>query len=254
MKFLIQKIDNQVRHDFAFTLLESIRFKKWLSGDNISVKYLNTNEDDDSFAFKPFHAKYIPIGSVEFVIQYLGVFYSLYPKPINVPKELFPIANRFIVNGIEKDVDFLADGKYFIKSNDRIKGYNALHNITSLNKPKLRKGNYQFSSKINIDSEWRAFVYQHKLVGLQHYSGDFTVFPNVFTIKNFIDYYKSAAPIAYTLDVSVEEFNHCKTDVIEVHDFFSCGLYGFNDHSILPNMYYRWFIEYLQRNNVTRLF
>lgn len=49
----------------------------------------------------------------------------------------------------------------------------------------------------------------------------------------------------YTLDVSV--FNN-KTSIIEVHDFFSCGLYGFNDFRHLPFMFYRWFNEYINKN------
>jgi hypothetical protein len=247
MKFLIQKIDGEVRHDFSITLLESIRFKGWL-GNRINVKYFNTH-GDDPIIFKPFHSSYVPVGSVEFVSEFLKHFYNISPKPKNIPDELFQCVNRPVFNGTEKDVEKLVNDKWFIKSNDKIKGYTELVKIDDTNRPKLPKGNYQFSEFIKIDSEWRAFVYQSKLVGLQNYSGDFTVFPNVFTIKDFISNYKSA-PVAYTLDVSVEEFNHFKTDVIEVHDFFSCGLYGFADHGILPNMFYRWFIEYLKNNNV----
>jgi hypothetical protein len=48
MKFLIQKINGEIRHDFAFTLLESLRFKKWLSPeDKIVVKFANTFEITD---------------------------------------------------------------------------------------------------------------------------------------------------------------------------------------------------------------
>jgi hypothetical protein len=252
MKFLIQKIDNEIKHDFSFTLMESIRFKEWL-GSRINVKFLNSKTEDKTFEFKPMHSKYVPIGSVEFVSEYLKHFYGLTPKPINIPQELFQHVYRPVFNGTEKDALKLVEGKWFIKSNDKIKGYKEEHKVTPTKKPILPEGNYQFSEHINIDSEWRAFVYQGKLVGLQHYSGEFTVFPNVAQIKYFIARYDNA-PIAYTLDVSVEEFKHCKTDVIEVHDFFSCGLYGFINHAVLPNMYYRWFIEYLQRNNVTRLF
>lgn len=56
-------------------------------------------------------------------------------------------------------------------------------------------------------------------------------------IKQYI-----TAPIAYTLDVGISDG---KTVVIEVHDFFSCGFYGFSDHTIIPFMFSRWFIEYI---------
>ena len=40
----------------------------------------------------------------------------------------------------------------------------------------------------------------------------------------------------YTLDVCVTE-NRERTEIIELHDFFSCGLYGFEDYSVLPIMW-----------------
>lgn len=43
------------------------------------------------------------------------------------------------------------------------------------------------------------------------------------------------APEAYTIDVGVTSDGN--TVLIEVHDFFSCGLYGFDDAKNLPNMY-----------------
>jgi hypothetical protein len=260
IKFLIQKIDGEVRHDFAFTLLESIRFKNWLNNtkDN-KIKFLNTSADlkeIESFIplFKPIHFKYVPIGSVEFVCAFLKHFYDLTPKPVNVPEELFyhpsfDFTKRRIFNGTEKDFK----GKLFVKSNTKIKG---VCGILNEKEPyELPVGEYQFSGVLTIiESEWRAFVYKGKLVGLQNYAGDFTKFPSVGIIKEMIETYKSA-PIAYTLDIGVGRdvydnengmFQYSETFVIEAHDFFSCGLYGFADHAILPNMFYQWFWQYIQ--------
>lgn len=240
MKFLIQKIDNEIRHDFSFTLLESIRYQKWASGDDadVQVKYINSNTNDDVWFFKPFHQHYIPIGSVEFVSSWFQRFHNHKPKPINVPEELFDFTGRGIWNG-DENAYHKGYGQLFVKSNDNIKGFKLLIDDNY----KLFNGNYQFSEVIEIESEWRCFVYQNKLVGLQNYSGDFTMFPIVSHIEMMIKNYKSA-PVAYTLDVGV--FNYCDTFVIEVHDFFSCGLYGFADHRILPFMYSRWHYEYLR--------
>lgn len=52
----------------------------------------------------------------------------------------------------------------------------------------------------------------------------------------------NAAPVAYTLDVGI---SNSKTLIIEVHDFFSCGFYGFSEHKIIPFMFSRWFNEYV---------
>lgn len=241
MKFLIQKIDKEIRHDFAFTLLESIRYHKWLEGDDadVQVKYLNCKANDEVWFFKPFHQHYIPIGSVEFVSSWFQRFHNHKPKPINVPEELFnpKFSQRPIINGNQEKLNEL-EGEWFIKSNDQIKGTSGIFNHEEY----LPEGNYQFSKVINIESEWRAFVYQGKLVGLQNYSGVFSKFPDIESILWMILAYGSA-PVAYTLDVGVNEHH---TFVIECHDFFSCGLYGFADHRILPFMHSRWHYEYLK--------
>jgi len=245
MRFLIQKIDKQIRHDFSFTLLESIRYMNWSSINDdadVVVKYLDYIDFENenwNWIFKPFHQHYIPIGSVEFVTAWFKQFHDHKPLPVNVPEELFGYVERGIFNGPHYDLDDLI-GKRFVKSNDQIKGFQLIIDNTY----PLAEGNYQFSELIEIDSEWRAFVFKGELVGLQNYSGNFKMFPNVSHIEMMIKDYKSA-PIAYTLDVGV--FNYCDTFVIEVHDFFSCGLYGFSDHRILPFMHSRWHYEYLNK-------
>jgi hypothetical protein len=241
MKFLIQKCNGKLVHDFSFTLLQTLEYLNWINDDRpIKHRFINTDITsgrEAPIAFKDCHKSYTPVGSVEFVSQFLKRFYGLTPKPINIPLELFGMTNRKVFNGTDADVP--KDKTYIVKSNDVIKGYmDYVHpNHHSL----LTKGNYQISEVIDIESEWRCFVYHGKLVGLQNYTGDFTVFPNVDVINDMIRIYKSA-PVAYTLDVGVCNQN---TFVIEVHDFFSCGLYGFNDPQALPYMLHRWFNEYI---------
>lgn len=252
MKFLIQKINGKIVHDFSFTLLQTIEFKNWLArgkkSERVLVKYFDSTPEAIDFKFKMIHRHYVPIGTVEFVQAFLHTFYELIPKPINVPEELFPFAHRKIFNGTEKDFK----GKMFVKSNDKIKGCCGIFNE---GEPyELPVGNYQFSDVVGIDSEWRAFVYNGKLIGLENYSGEFTLFPNVFRIKQMIDAYKSA-PVAYTLDIGINDTHTYSDDigtfVIECHDFFSCGLYGFNDVKY-PNMLYQWFWQYVQREMVNK--
>ena len=60
-------------------------------------------------------------------------------------------------------------------------------------------------------------------------------------IKNY-----TTSPKAYTLDIGVNKKDG--TFVIEVHNFFSCGLYGFSDHKLLPLMFISgWKELYKQR-------
>lgn len=232
MKFLIQTIDGQVKHDFAFTLIESCNYHNWLNSDNTSQYILCDTIPTDTNACIPIDVNMnacVPIGSVEFVTDYLQKHYNYTPMPINIPNELLShrFTKRTVVNGTEKDII----GNKFVKSNDKIKSFTEECSTAP-------PGNYQISDIIDIDSEWRCFVYKNKLVGLQNYSGDFCRFPSVSLINSMIEEYKSA-PIAYTLDVGIGGIKG--TFIIEVHDFFSCGLYGFSDHKILPFMFRDWF-------------
>ena len=127
MKFLIQTVNKKVVHDFSFTLLESIRFQNWIRDEKkMKFKLLDYHEvlePDDIYPidFKPIHKDYIPIGSVEFVTEFLQTFYGLTPKPKNVPEELMKeFTGREIFNGTEKDII----GSKFVKSNDKIKFLN----------------------------------------------------------------------------------------------------------------------------------
>jgi hypothetical protein len=234
IKFLIQTIDGEVKHDFSFALIESLRYQAWADKTSpFMYTYMDTNGLRLN-QFKPIYSDYIPVGSVEFVSDFLFQFFGKIPLPINIPAELMSedFTHRHVKNGTELDIV----QKSFVKSNDKIKSFTEICDHAPI-------GNYQISDIIEIESEWRAFVYNGELVGLQNYSGSFTEFPNVYLIKVMINAYKSA-PIAYTLDVAITKGGW--TSVIEAHDFFSCGLYGFADHKILPFMFSRWYQEYIR--------
>lgn len=250
MKFLIQKINKEIRHDFSFTLLESIRYNNWLhNGVEMKCKFIDyiNPYDFKVWEFKDYHSNYVPVGTVEFVLFYMKWFSIPQPLPMNVPDELIPYAGRYIYNCNHMDLEDLNMDRYFIKSADKIKGTAGIINKGEI---PISQGNYQISDVIDIVSEWRCFVYKGELVGIQNYSGDFTLFPSVSRIKEMIQTFKSA-PIAYTLDVGVNKIGRSdvliQTFVIECHDFFSCGLYGFSDHRIYPHMLQRWFNEYKQK-------
>ena len=230
MKFLIQTIDKKIKHDFSFTLIQSIDYHNWLSKG--SIKYKLTEND--------LKKDYTPIGSVEFVHSYMEKYLGSSPNPINVPDELLDskFSHRQIFNGTNADIS----GHLFIKTNDQIKGYVGIINTDENHfvQQSIPIGNYQISEVIDIQSEYRCFVYQNQLVGIQYYSGDFTIFPDVQAILKMIEVYKTQ-PIAYTLDVGVNEKG---TFIIEVHNAYSIGFYGWNDLKLIPLMFNRWYYEY----------
>lgn len=227
MKFLVETENKKIKFDGQFTLIESVKFMNWLTRSK-DYKIIYT----DKLEYKESWKKCIPVGSIDFVSDFLKMYHNKDVKPINVPEELFKYCNRNIFNGTEKDII----GEKFVKSNDKIKSFT---NICS----EAPEGNYQISDLIEIDSEYRCFVYNKELVGIKNYSGDFTIFPDIIKINEMISEYKSC-PIAYTLDIGI---NKDGVFVIEVHDFFACGLYGFQEHKTYIQMLSRWFYEYIKK-------
>lgn len=82
-------------------------------------------------------------------------------------------------------------------------------------------------------------------------NGNFTVFPDyeqILKMKHAFSYLMGQAPVAYTLDIGVKwKEGGNETFVIECHDFYSCGLYGFSDLNKLPFMFNRWHLEHINK-------
>lgn len=81
------------------------------------------------------------------------------------------------------------------------------------------------SELVDFVSEYRCFVHEDTLKGIQFYLGDFKIFPHVGTIEAMIEAYESAN-CAYTLDVGVTADG--RTLLVEVNDMWAIGAYGFN--------------------------
>lgn len=231
--FLIQTVNGEVVHDFTFHLLESIRYNNWFYNEEIYSYVLSDKIKKE--------CDYIPVGNLEFVFEYLKRNHLLESekiKPLNIPNQLMKACflNREVFIS-QKDNISLTD-KRFVKSNSQYKSFVDIVDNTS----SIPNDEYIVSEIVDIDTEWRAFVQQGDLVGLQHYTGDFTTFPDVSLIKEMINTYKDS-PLSYTLDVGV---NDKGTFLIEVHPFVSCGLYGFKDYKKLPIMFIQGF-NYLLR-------
>lgn len=215
-------------HDFSFALIEAIKYNNWYYDEKVYDYIFNSEIIYES--------DYIPIGSVEFVLHCLEKFHNIKNvKPLNIPEELRKpkYLKRWVdiinINTNTTTINFFDKNKsMFIKDNTKIKSVAEIF-IPNRGYP---PGEYLISEFIDIESEWRSFVFNKKLIGLQNYSGDFTMFPNVELINEMIKDYSNNG--AYTLDVGI---NDKGTFVIECHDFFSCGLYGFADYKMLPLMF-----------------
>lgn len=219
-KFIIQKQD-RIQFDFIMETLNAIDFTNWYNNETIySYERVGTIRDEHLSKGN------IPIGTVEFVQEYyrkLGIEESKL-KPINIPEELIKYADRKVWYG---DETTQITKNTFCKSADKLKGF------TDIVYPgcNLEPGKYIFSELIEIESEWRCFVLNGELLGVHNYSNSLGDSPDIGKIKQMISEFGKLK--AYTLDVGVNETG---TFPIEVHDFYSCGLYGFRDYTKLLQM------------------
>lgn len=238
--FLIQTVDNQIVHDFAFYLREAIKYHNWYYNEQVYNYILSETPERPKLNDYQYYSlnDIIPIGTVEFVSEYLKKYYNIQNiKPLNIPQELMQekYLKRWVKYQLNESNVFNAGEKLiFVKDNAKIKGFT---NIIEPTKG-YPKGEYLISEVVDIESEWRCFIYNGEFVGLQNYLGNFTLFPNIKLIKEMISRYKDCPP-AYTLDIGINKIG--ETFILEVHNFFACGLYGFSDHRVLPQMFIKAF-------------
>lgn len=240
--------------DFCYKAKEAIEFRQWYqaSDPNYSDHYvLSTLKDLDQFDKHSF-ASYTPVGTVEFVHKVMKIRGIPIPKPINVPENLFPYAGRKITNGGIETIDQFPTGAY-VKSNDRIKSpINDFYNDWNGWDLSAAKGhNCQFSEIVSdVVSEHRVFVFNGTVRGVGSYDYTNLFNPTQGLDKDFIEdvvkEYKKA-PIAYTLDIGVKKGG--ENFVMEVHNFYSCGLYGWDNPEDYYNMLLGWWKEYVRSCN-----
>ena len=194
----------------------------------------------------------IPVGSLDYVQIFLSLVHGVdHMNPIEVPDVLRQ--DRFLKRkySIRKRDDLPQEGYYFVKDASILKGFTYIGEVESLmvlNPDDQREYLYQVSEVVDIISEYRCFVYHDKLMAINFYDGDCTVFPDISTIKSMIGNYMKddARPRAYTIDVAV--IRDRGTAIIEVHPWVSVGLYGYIFDNSLPYCYRDGFQYYIESN------
>ena len=107
MKFIIQKIDGDIKFDFQLELINSIDAHNFYHPDDkIEIKYGEFLEKIDN------PEEFCPIGSVEYVLNFFKIHFGdeSIPRPINVPYKLmdYTFTKRYIDNiTIEKTADYI---------------------------------------------------------------------------------------------------------------------------------------------------
>ena len=167
----------------------------------------------------------IPIGSIEFVETFLSSRYGIdHLTPIFIPPQIQPKRKTSIVTGSAGVQAFMRQNgldMVFVKSAARVKGDTC--SIIQME---------------DIDLLGRIFVKRGRVVGVRNYGGDEWVVPDRTTVLSMVNAYHVVSPFSYTLDVAAIQNSNgtVYTDIVEVHNFISCGLYGFDTANDLLTM------------------
>lgn len=244
--FLLQLENNGHYSSDVASVAEKIEERNWLyPNDKLEVcetKFENLNKD--------IHKNMIPVGSIEFVNQILSFNGKENMKPVNVPKSL--MQDKYLLRKVEyinskndvlKTFDEWNTNSLFIKSNSGIKTENT--DIYKKTDNIFDDTSYFVSEVVDFISEWRCFVYREQARGIKNYLGDEWILPTKDFIMDCISKIGKSLT-AYTFDVGI--LPNGKTAIIEVHNFVSCGLYGFENNIIIPMIINGYKTEFDKKN------
>lgn len=223
---------------------EALDAHKWLVPEmNSSYRSVTIKQVRD--IVKNTHDTFIvPVGSIEFANTLLQE--KIDPngcvRPINIPYSLQ--RNEWMKRKVlpleifsEDTFKKMPESTLIIKPALIAKLFDAflVNEKTADYAEQLIAGNPVFVSSLikeKILAEWRVFVWRGRIRGYRPYALDHLIVPDERTVESMVAAYTDAPP-AYTLDVAVLDSG--ETVVIEVHNFVSCGLYGF-ESTELPGM------------------
>lgn len=205
---------------------------KVYAGRNLDSYHVISDISDIDKVKSKYTKQIIPIGDLEFMrkaLNYLGASDKAL-TPIEVPDCLLEFVGRLYSKYTGKELLCMPKEfreKHFIKDVDHLKKFNNLlylgNDIANMLEPDT---NYSVSSIVKFDSEFRVFVHRGEVRAVQNYLGDVLTFPKRDIIMDCVKRLNECMPElkSYTLDIGVRSGLTC---VIEVHNFISCGLYGF---------------------------
>lgn len=226
MLFLIQKEDDYL-FDFCNELILSIKHHNWLYNCNdYEYKLINYKELTESY--NDCYKNAIPVGSVNFVKYFYNKYFEINVTPVDIRN----FDKSILLRNIYYSMDEIDKEKtYFIKD---ISDFKRDVLIDKVEQDYFDK-NYLITDIMDIKSEWRVFVLNNQIIDIKNYAGDIFNTPNLNVINNIIRIIDNRFS-SYTIDLAVTDLG---TALLEIHQFFSCGLYGCNDNKNLILMIIR---------------
>jgi len=219
-------------HTFGLTVIDAVRYINCMKGEKV-YDFVLCDRVFRTSRFDYLTKDHVPVGGVGFVLEWFRAMGINHIAPLNIPRALWSKCRRHVCIGRENEVE----GEYMSKSVFTIKD----ESNGSVSCPMPNNAGVRFLTEWvdGVISEWRCFVFERRLVGIQNYSGDPFVVPDEDYIQSIISTYQKTA---YTLDVMVyrragKTQNKPITDILELHEFFACTLYGFADYERLLPMH-----------------
>lgn len=223
MKAYLEKIGGEWLDDFVYMSKEPLKSL------GFEIVAFDGDDIEGTLTCYPLDIeKDVIIGSVEASSHFFKACGIEVPKYLGYPTELYGFLGRDIIQtklALTKRPSFIKpanDVKLFtgtvIDSEQSYKFLIDYSNATETTE-------VLESEIVNFVSEYRCFIHQDTLEGIQYYMGDFKVYPDISVIEDMIGAY-SSSNCAYTLDVGVTEDG--RTLLVEVNDMWAIGSYGFN--------------------------
>ena len=175
----------------------------------------------------------ILVGSVEFCCKWLNRAGIITPTAVDI--NLFPHhANRITYI---KHISEIDEYPIFIKPYETIKAFTGFVATDKMSKQlwsEMYDGLVCTQPVLDIVSEYRVYVTNHKLLDIKHYGGDPLAFPFQSRIKSCLQRAREVLTHhSYTLDIGV--LSNGSTILVEVNDGWACGNYG-----LPPDQYYQF--------------
>ena len=163
---------------------------------------------------------YCPVGSVEFVREYMRACEIAEPAPLDYPEEL----TKYLYRKVARHASISTVGKHRFVKPVGTKSWTGgiLRSLTI--EPSMLDTPIWASDPVNFVCEWRCYVMHGQLLFASRYDDqdDDRPEPDFLSVKNMIIDY-TQAPVAYTLDVGVLDSG--ETALVEVSDAWALGLY-----------------------------
>ena len=219
--------------------VEAVKQDTWEAGEE-RYMYVIEGNMPSSIDKEELLLNTIPIGSVEFVQNFLKQN-SLPPlKAVNVPPELNDV--RFLSRKVwnldsKNELPVIVEkysGKLVVKPGQTPKLFDT---TTTRYLHEIPDGEPLFISEFlsDIHAEWRAFVLQGRIRSIRPYMLRRWVCPDRAMVEEMA---KLVSLPSCTIDVAV--LSNGQTVLIEVHPFISCGLYGFEGPDLLRMVSAAW--------------